>query len=120
MFESVVIFKIHTFTCISFAGQPASQRAVRPCYIRCRALKITLNNGSLHSIHETAILKTIIPLHCGDSSNLSSILSSLSTDTYVYMQKQLMLLQYSMQDDNNSINMCLSFCMCRLIWLRLL
>ena len=31
------------------------------------ASKITLNNGLLRLIHETAILKDIIPLHNGDA-----------------------------------------------------
>ena len=44
----------------------ASQPAVSPGCARSRALKITLNNGLLYPIYETAILKTIIPLRHGD------------------------------------------------------
>ena len=54
-------------------SQSTSQPAIRPNFTGCRASKITLNNSLLSPIYETAILKTIIPLHHGDSFALTSL-----------------------------------------------
>ena len=70
--HSTVILKIHEFTCSLSDGQPASQSAVNPDYAKCRASKITLNHGLPHPIYENVILKTITPLHHGNSFVLPS------------------------------------------------
>ena len=48
-------------------SQPACLPAVSPGCTKCRASKITKNNGLPHPIYENVILKTIIPLRHGDS-----------------------------------------------------
>ena len=67
------------FTCSLSDGQTASQPAVSPSCARCRASKITLNNGLPHLIYEDVILETIVPLRHGDSFVLP-MLSSLPTN----------------------------------------
>ena len=68
----VIYSDVQKFTRLSAFHLPDSQPAVRPGCTRCRASKITLNNGLPHLIYETAILKMIIPLRHGDSFVLHS------------------------------------------------
>ena len=76
IFESTVIFKDSHVYLHSSARQPDSQTdsqpAVSPGWAKCRVSKITLNNGLICPINETAILKTIIPMRYGGSLVLPS------------------------------------------------
>ena len=109
IFKKITCLPAFCLQASQLASRPASQPAVRSGSTRCRALKITLNNGLLHLVYKTAILKkTIIPLHHGDSYALLLTLSFLPTG----MRKQLMSQQNSRQGDNNSINMGLLLCTC--------